>query len=306
MINYRRFEERSPDRQYRTLLAKIKDEGELVQTQQEEPALEFIGQLFNFSLENGFPIVTERDLVAPDPKTGRSQFVSAIAELCAFLNGAQTLDEMKKFGCGWWARWATPEKCAKRGLPSGDLGPGSYGAAWGRLPTSGSAPLDQITTLIEQIEEHPHLRTLEVSPWVPQYIPRGRGRIQKVVVAPCHGWFRININTEKRTMTLVHRQRSADAPVGLVFNLIQYAALLLMIAQVTDYTPKKLVYFIDNGHIYLKQMEAVNKLISSPEMLLPTVTLDPSVKNIFDFRPHHFSVSDYHPQNERMVIWTPV
>src|SRR3989344_1032603 len=301
MIEYRPFEERTPDTQYRELLRTIKEKGEEGDTQMDHPAYKWIGSLLRFPLENGFPVITERDLVS-EP----SQFKMAIAELVAFLNGAQTLDEMKKFGVGWWKAWVTEEKCAKRGLPTGDLGPGSYGAAWRRFPTSEGKSFDQISTLIEQIEEHPHLRTLEVSPWVPQYIPRGRGRIQKVVVVPCHGWFSININTEKRTMILVHRQRSADAPVGLVFNLIQYAALLLMIAQVSDYTPKKLVYFIDNGHIYLKQMEAVNKLISSPEMLLPTVTLDPSVKNIFDFRPHHFSVSDYHPQNERMVIWTPV
>ena len=301
MSSYRALSDRTPDRQYRSLLEKIRDDGEEIDTQQEEAAKKWIGYLFRFPLENGFPIITERDLVS-EP----SQFKMAIGELCAFLNGAQTLDEMKKFGCGWWARWVTEEKCAKRGLPPGDLGPGSYGAAWRRFPTGDGSTFDQITTLIEQISELPHLRTLEVSPWIPQYIPRGKSRQQKVVVAPCHGWFHVHINTRTRDMKLVHRQRSADTPVGLVFNFIQYAALLMMLAQVTGYEPKEVIYFVDDAHIFVKQMPDVEKILATEPERFPTVTIDPKVKNIFDFRPHHFTVSDYEPRLGRMNIWTPV
>ena len=301
---YKHFSERKPDTQYRSLLKLIQNDGEEVDTQQEEAAKKWIGYQFRFPIDNGFPLITERDLLAPGDS--RSQFKMAIAELCAFLNGAQTLNEMKQFGCGWWAKWVTPEKCAKRGLPAGDLGPGSYGSAWRRFPTAEGAPFDQITALIEQIEELPHLRTLRVTNWIPQYIPRGKGRTQKVVVAPCHGDFHIHINTRKREMKLLHIQRSADAPVGLVFNLIQYAALLLMIAQVTGYTPKEVIHFVDDGHIFTKQMEDVAVLLATNPQRLPTVTLDPKVKNILDFRPQHFEVTDYYPQNPKMVIWTPV
>lgn len=301
MLEYKPFEKRTPDTQYRDLLALIREKGEEVDTQQEHPARKWIGYLLRFPIANGFPLVTERDLIS-EP----SQFRFAIAELCAFLNGAQTLEEMKRFGCGWWARWVTPEKCAKRGLEPGDLGPGSYGAAWRRFPTAEGVPFDQITTLLQQIEELPHLRTLEVSPWIPQHIPRGKGRQQKVVVAPCHGWIHVHINTRTREMTLVHRQRSVDAPVGFVFNLVQYGALLLMLGQVTGYKPKELVYFVDDGHIYLRQMDAVERLLATKPMPLPTVTVDSDIKDIFDFRPEHFHVDDYYPQNERMVIWTPI
>jgi len=301
MTYYKPFEERIPDTQYRQLLKQIRDYGEEVDTQQEHPAKKWVGYLMRFPIANGFPLVTERDLVA-EP----SQFRFAVAELCAFLNGAQMLEEMKQFGCGWWSRWATPEKCAKRGLKPGDLGPGSYGPAWRRFPTAEGAGFDQITALVEQIKELPHLRTLRVTNWIPQYIPRGEGRMQKVVVVPCHGDFHVHINTHTREMTLMHVQRSADAPVGLVFNFVQYGALLLMLAQVTGYTPKELVYFVDDGHIYVKQLEAVEKLLASRPMPFPTVTVDPDVKNIFAFRPEHFCVSNYYPQNERMVIWTPV
>lgn len=301
MVTYRPFSERTPDTQYRDLIARIINHGEEVDTQQEHPAKKWIGYQMRFPIANGFPLITERDLVAAP-----SQFRSAIAELCAFLNGARTLDEMKRFGCGWWAQWVTPDKCAKRGLPPGDLGPGSYGPAWRRFPTAEGVPFDQITTLLEQIAELPHLRTLRVTNWIPQYIPRGRSRVQKVVVAPCHGDFHVHVNTRTREMTLVHIQRSGDAPVGLVFNLAQYGALLLMLAQVTGYIPKELVYFVDDGHIFMKQMEAVERLLATKPMPLPTVTIDPDVKDLFSIRPGHFEVSDYHPQNERMVIWTPV
>ena len=301
MIEYKPFEERTPDTQYRELLRTIKEKGEEVDTQMDHPAYKWIGSLLRFPLENGFPIITERDLVS-EP----SQFKMAIAELVAFLNGAQTLEEMKKFGVGWWKSWVTEEKCAKRGLPAGDLGPGSYGAAWRRFPTSEGKSFDQITTLIEQIQELPHLRTLEVSPWIPQYIPRGKGRQQKVVVVPCHGWFHVHINTRTGEISLVHRQRSADAPVGLVFNFIQYAALLMMLAQVTGYKPKQVIYFVDDGHIYTKQMKDVDDLLATKPGKFPTVRVDPSVKNIFDFRAEHFTVEDYHPELPRRRIWTPV
>ncbi len=301
MVPYKLFSERVPDTQYRELLTKIRDHGEEVDTQQEHPAKKWVGYQMRFPLANGFPLITERDLVA-EP----SQFRFAVAELCAFLNGAQTLEEMKRFGCGWWAQWVTEEKCAKRGLEPGDLGPGSYGPAWRRFPTAEGVPFDQITTLLEQIEELPHLRTLRVTNWIPQYIPRGKGRQQKVVVVPCHGDFHVHINTRTREMKLVHVQRSGDSPVGLVFNLIQYGALLLMLAHVTGYVPKELIYFVDDGHIFLKQMGAVERLLAAKSMPLPTVTIDPVVKDLFAFRPEHFQVSDYYPQNGRMVIWTPV
>lgn len=312
MFQYRPFSERTPDTQYRDLLARIRDCGEEVDTQQEYPAKKWIGYLMRFPIANGFPIITERDLMA-EP----SQFKSAIAELCAFLNGAQTLDEMKEFGCGWWVRWVTAEKCRKRGLEPGDLGPGSYGAAWRRFPTAAvwdedkqnwkpGVPFDQISSLISEIGEMPHLRTLRVTNWIPQYIPRGGGRRQKVVVVPCHGDFHVHINTRTRQMSITHVQRSGDSPVGLAFNLIQYAALLMMLAQVTGYMPRELVYFVDDGHIFLRQMEDVEALIATKPAPFPTVVLDPDVKSIFDFRPRHFTVHDYQPQGPRRVIWTPV
>ena len=302
---YKEYSNRTPDSQYQNLLKRIKNEGEKVYSQQQEEALMVLGHQMRFELNNGFPIISERDVVST-PEGKKSQFQMALGELCAFLNGARTVEEMKEFGCGWWSRWATKSKCAKRGLETGDLGPGSYGPAWRHFPTSEGNPFDQIKHLIEQITSLPHLRTHIVTPWIPQYIGRGKGKQQKVVVVPCHGWFHVVINTYTQELSLHHFQRSADAPVGLVFNLIQYAALTMMIAQVTNYTPKRLIYTTSDTHIFLGQMEAVEELLSTEPQRLPTVMMNPDVRDLFSFKPEDFSVTDYYPQTGRKVIWTPV
>ncbi len=305
MIRYKEFSERRPDTQYRDLLRHIRSKGVRVYSQQEEDALMVLGYQMRFDLENGFPIITERDLVSSE-KERPSQFQLALGEVCAFLNGARTLEEMKKFGCGWWSRWVTEKKCAKRGLKPGDLGPGSYGPAWRSFPTSEGKPFDQITHLIEQINEIPHLRTHIVNPWIPQYLGRGKGKQQKVVVVPCHGWFHVSVNTHTEELSLHHFQRSADVPVGLVFNFIQYAALTMMIAQITSYKPKELVYTTSDTHIFLSQMKDVNEVLQTEPQPFPTVTVNPDIKDIFAFRPKDFEVTDYYPQLPRRTIWTPV
>lgn len=234
-----------------------------------------------------------------------SIFYQALGELFAFLHGAHTQKELESFGCLWWKRWVTEEKCLKRGLELGDLGPGSYGPAWTAFPTAEGGSFNQITHLIEQIRELPHLRTHYVSPWIPQYIGRGKGKQQKVVVAPCHGYFHVLIDRDKR-LTLMHFQRSADVPVGLVANLIQYAALTLMIAQTTGCIAHELVYCISDAHMFAMQIDDVKEMLSTRPMSLPTVTIDPEVTSLLDFRQHHFHISDYHPQLPSRIIRTPV
>lgn len=309
-MEYRPINKRISDFQYRDLLTRILREGVKVLPQQEEEALMILGYQMRFDLSNGFPIITERDLVSANPGQEKwSVFNQSLGELFAFLHGAQTQKELEVWGCRWWSRWVTKEKCEKRGLAEGDLGPGSYGAAWRRFPDSRngtSCQFDQITHLLEQITELPHLRTHFVSPWIPQFIGRGKGKQQKVVVAPCHGWFHVLINTMTSELSLHHFQRSCDVPVGLVCNLIEYGALTLMLAQVTGYKAKELVFTTSDTHIYCKQEKDVLDMLGTRPQVLPMVTINPDVKNLFDFRQHHFQVSDYRPQLPRRRIWTPV
>lgn len=290
--------ERTPDPQYLNLLKKIFEEGVEVRPIHGEKARMLVGQQLRYKLENGFPVITERDLSGPFLK-------GALAEHIAFLHGARTQAELEKFGCTWWKKWVTKEKCDIFGLPEGDLGDGSYGAAWTNFPTKEGEPFNQIKHVIQQIKERPYLRTHFISPWIPQYTIQHEGLTRKVVVAPCHGWIHVLAFPETKEITVHHFQRSADFPVGVPFNIVQYAAFGLMVAHEIGYTLKEVVYTFSDVHIYESQYEKVKELLTREPRRLPTLTLDASVESIFDVRPEHFILTDYEP-HPKMLIPTPV
>ena len=287
--------ERTADSQYKELLRKILTRGERVLSQQGVDAITLMvpGEM-RFALDNGFPMIVERNMnPAISERLPVTIWQQAIAEIIAFVNGARTLRELEEFGCYWWQDWATPEKCAKRGLEPGDLGPGSYGAAFHYFPTAGGTSFNQFKEIIEQIREMPHLRTHFISPWIPQYTIRGTGKQQKVVVVPCHGWIHIRILNGKLTLVMV--QRSGDVPVGVPSNMIQYGALTMMLAQVTGTIPYEYIHIILDAHIYVDQVPAVETMLARTSRTLPTMTLDPTVSDFFAFRREHFALSDYYP-----------
>lgn len=280
------FEERTPDTQYRDRLAYILEHGVRVTSQQGVDALTVIAPPpMHFKLENGFPMITERSV--------KGFWKGSIGEICAFINGARTLEELEAYGCKFWTAWGTPEKAAKRGLEVGDLGPGSYGAAFHDFPTSEGTSYNQIQNIVEQMIEFPHLRTHFISPWIPQYIIRGTGKQQKVVVAPCHGWIHLRIIDNKLTLHMF--QRSSDVPVGLPSNMIQYAALLMMFAHVTNTEPYEFVHSASDAHIYVDQIPMVEELLARESKPFPTVTMTNPHDSIFDFRKDDFELSDYDP-----------
>lgn len=270
-----------------------------------EDAKTLLGETLSYRLDNGAPVIGLRDLVLPSKKTGRSYSSQALGEITAFVNGAHTQEQLESFGCYWWRQWLTEEKCRKRGLELGDLGPGSYGAAWTNFPTENGG-FNQITAMIAQIKEKPHLRTHEITPWVPQFVFRAQGYEQKVVVVPCHGWVNVRINTRTGGFTLIHRQRSADVPVGLPANMIGYTAFALMLARVTGYRAERIVFQITDAHYYESQQEAVDVLLNRGPEILPTMNLPVAKSAITDFRAEDFEISDYNAQGPRSVIPTPV
>lgn len=293
------YSERTVDTQYKDLLKKIMAEGVEVKPIQGEKAKMIFGHQMHFDLNNGFPLVTERDL------SGKFM-AGALAEHIAFLHGAHTHEELSKWGCPWWKRWVTKERCDIFNLPEGDLGPGSYGAAWTNFPTAEGKPFNQITEVIKQIIERPYLRTHIISPWIPQYTIQHSGLPpRKVVVAPCHGWLHVVTFPETKEISVHHFQRSGDVPVGVVFNIVQYAAFAHMLAQVMGWKAKELVYTLSDAHIYESQYEKVNELLSRESKKFPTLQMNADIKDILDFRPEHFSVTDYEP-NPAMVIPTPL
>ncbi len=280
------FAERTPDTQYSDNLRYILDHGVRVKSQQGVDALTVISPpSMHFKLENGFPMITERNI--------KGFWKGSIGEICAFVNGARTLEELESFGCKFWTVWGTPEKCAKRGLAPGDLGPGSYGAAFHDFPTAEGENYNQIKNIVEQMIEFPHLRTHFISPWIPQYIIRGTGKQQKVVVAPCHGWIHLRIIDNKLTLHMF--QRSGDFPVGVPSNMVQYAALLMMLAHVTNTEPYEFVHSFSDAHIYVDQVDRVKELLAREPKAFPTVTMFNKKDDIFAYRADDFEVSDYDP-----------
>lgn len=283
VIDYSNY--RYGDTQYRDLLRDILYRGIVSKTQQGPEALTLFGSRpMAFDLRNGFPMITDRDV--------SSFWRQPIGEICAFINGARTLKQLEDFGCRWWKSWATKEKCKKRGLEEGDLGPGSYGSAFHDFPMPDGNGFNQFKHLVEQIKEFPHLRTHRISPWIPYYTIRGKGKQQKVVVAPCHGDIFVRIIDDELYLTMV--QRSGDVPVGVPSNMIQYAALTMMLAQVTGCKAKEYVHTIVDAHIYVDQIPYVREiLVRGASKPFPIMKINSSIDDIFAFRKEHFTLSDY-------------
>lgn len=290
------YEERVPDRQYHNLIQLILDQGISAPTPQGVDALTVIGPPpFRFKPENGFPMITERNL---SPKTSDNLPVTiwqqAIGEIFAFVGGALTVTELEQFGCHWWKHFATEEKCAKRNLPTGHLGPGSYGGGFAHFPTKDGSEMNQWRVVIEQAKKFPHLRTLLVTDWIPQYIPRGPGYTQGVVVAPCHGIV-VHLRIINRKLTLTMVQRSADVIIGVPSNMIQYMALALALSQVLDLELAEFVHFLIDAHIYEDQLPTAQKILERDPRPFPTISLNPRRNDLFEFRREDFELSDYHP-----------
>lgn len=288
-------EQRTPDAQYQRLLRDIVERGVRTQSQQGVDAITLIGpDPLHFKMENGFPMINERNMA---PKESERLPVTiwrqAIAEMCGFVNGARTQERLASFGCHWWEPWVTEDKCRTRGLEPGDLGPGSYGAAFHDFPTSEGPAYNQFQNIIEQIREAPHLRTHFISPWIPQYTIRGTGKTQKVVVCPCHGWIHLRVMDNKLTLHMF--QRSGDVPVGVPANMVQYGALLMMIARATGTEPYEYVHSFSDAHIYVDQMDAVETMLAREPRPLATMTLDDGVTDFFSIRKEHFVLDDYNP-----------
>jgi thymidylate synthase len=289
--NYLPFEDRRPSTEYRDMLRRIRDDGVRVRTKQGEEALALAGHSMRFPMAQGAAVITERSIQG---------FVrKAIGELCAFINGARTLEELAAFGCDWWDAWATPEKCLPRGLEPGDLGPGSYGHAFRNFTTDldGEDPgFDQLPHLIKKLKDLPLDRTAVMSPWIPQANHRERDVKSRNTIAPCHGWIHALVLGDK--LHLIHNQRSGDTPIGVPANMAQYTALGLMLEHLTGYELVEYVHWVQYAHIYANQLDAVEEMLSREPRRLPALRLNDAglrVTDVHDFRAEHFELEDYDP-----------
>ncbi len=308
---YKPFAQRVPDLQYRMLLKRLLESGIRVPSRQGADALMLWGVQMHFDMRNGFPMLMERNL-APASAV-HPQWQQAIGEICGFINGARTQEQLEKFGCHWWHLWVTSEKCADFGLFPGDLGSGSYGAAFHDYPTQthqrgrmgqGFEGFNQYAHLLEQMRDFPGDRTHIIDPWVPYHTLQSKRRKRQVVVAPCHGWQHYRIIGNE--LYLHMWQRSGDLILGVPNNTIQYAALGMMVAQVLGLRFRAFVHTISDCHFYLQTPEntpgckvstedVVRAMLVREPRAYPTVSIDSTVTDLFAFRTEHFTLTDYHP-----------
>jgi thymidylate synthase len=221
-----------------------------------------------FDLKKGFPLVTTKKL----------HLKSIIYELLWFLKGETNIKYLKDHGVSIWDEWANE---------SGELGP-VYGKQWRSWSGAENKTIDQISDVISQIKKNPDSRRLIVSAWNVAELP-------KMALMPCHVLFQFYVANGKLSCQLY--QRSADVFLGVPFNIASYALLTLMIAQVCDLQPGEFIHTFGDVHIYSNHMEQVKLQLSRDPYPLPTMKLNPSVKNIFDFQFENFTLENYqcHP-----------
>ncbi len=295
-IIYRPDEFREKELQYPRLIRDIYFEGERrfaqwQKTESGEPE-EFrylTGQLMDFDLSNGVPFTTLRDL--------KGAVESAINELRAFLGGAVTIEEYESYGANpnWWKASLTAEKCAVFGLKEGEFGKGGYGSALTQRIKNGKV-FNQVKVLLQQMKDFPNATTHLLVTWYPEYDLGTKEEPREVATAPCHGTtVYFDINMETGTLAVIHVQRAADGPVGLVFNILQYIVLGMMIAHLLGLTFTRYKHFILNAHIYGVQFEAVKKILERAPRVPPVLILKRRVTDISDFRANDFELQKYNP-----------
>ena len=254
--------------QFHGLLRHILENGTPKTDRTGTGTISWFGYQMRFDLQKGFPMVTTKKL----------HLKSIVYELLWFLKGETNIKYLKEHGVSIWDEWADQE---------GELGP-VYGKQWRSWEGADGKVVDQITDLIEQIKKNPNSRRLIVSAWNVADLP-------DMALMPCHTLFQFYVAGGKLSCQLY--QRSADVFLGVPFNIASYALLTLMIAQVCDLQPGEFVHTFGDVHIYNNHLEQVKLQLSRTPFQLPTMKLNPAVKNIFDFTFEDFTLENYqsHP-----------
>lgn len=252
--------------QYLDLMRKIRDEGVTKTDRTGTGTRSIFGHQMRFDLARGFPLVTTKKL----------HLKSIVHELLWFLAGDTNIKYLKDNGVSIWNEWADE---------NGDLGP-VYGHQWRSWPKPDGGTIDQIAWVEAEIRRNPDSRRLMVSAWNPSDIPRMK-------LPPCHALFQFYVADGRLSCQLY--QRSADVFLGVPFNIASYALLTMMMAQVTGLEAGDFVHSFGDAHLYLNHLDQVETQLARETRPLPTMTIDPSVRSIFDFRFEHFDLSGYDP-----------
>ncbi len=224
------------------------------------------GYQMRFNLQEGFPLVT----------TKKCHMKSIVHELLWFLQGDTNIKYLKDNGVKIWDEWADK---------NGNLGP-VYGKQWRSWATVDGRVVDQIKMAVDQIKGNPDSRRIIVSAW-------NVGELDQMALAPCHTFFQFYVADGKLSCQLY--QRSADIFLGVPFNIASYALLTMMMAQVCDLQPGEFVHTFGDAHLYSNHVEQTALQLSREPRPLPTMRINPAVKDIFAFKFEDFTLEGYDP-----------
>lgn len=249
---------------YLDLLRKILDEGVKKGDRTGTGTLSVFGHQMRFDLNNGFPAVT----------TKRIHWPSVIHELLWFISGDTNISYLRDNKIKIWNEWADQ---------NGDLGP-VYGKQWRKWATTDGRILDQLHQAVDLLQNNPESRRILVSAW-------NVGELDKMALMPCHALFQFYVAEGRLSCQLY--QRSADAFLGVPFNISSYALLTCMMAQVCGLRPGEFVWTGGDCHLYLNHLEQAKLQITREPLPLPKLILNKEIRNIDEFRYEHISIEGY-------------
>lgn len=251
-------------RQYLNLARRILTEGNKRGDRTGTGTISVFGHQMSFDLADGFPLLTTKKLHTK----------SIIYELLWFLNGDTNIHYLQEHGVRIWNEWADE---------NGDLGP-VYGHQWRSWPAHDGGTIDQIKNVVEMIKRTPESRRLIVSAW-------NVADIDQMKLPPCHTMFQFYVADGRLSCQLY--QRSGDVFLGVPFNIASYALLTMMVAQVCGLKPGKFIHTLGDAHIYLNHIEQIKLQLTREPYPLPTMRLNPDVKDIFSFQYEDFELDNY-------------
>jgi thymidylate synthase len=253
-------------RQYFELLRYVLEHGKLRKNRTGIDTIGIFGYQMRFNLEEGFPLLTTKKL----------HFKSIAYELLWFLRGESNIKFLKDNGVTIWDEWADE---------NGELGP-VYGVQWRSWKANDGRIIDQIAEAIHDIQHNPYSRRIIVSAW-------NVGDLPYMKLPPCHILFQFYVDEDRLSCQLY--QRSADVFLGVPFNIASYALLIHMIAQVTGLKPGEFIHTLGDTHLYVNHIEQAKLQLTREPKKLPTLWLNPEIKNIFDFTYEDIKVLNYDP-----------
>ena len=253
-------------RQYLDLMERVLSEGVEKRDRTGVGTRSIFGHQMRFDLNAGFPLLTTKKL----------HVKSIIYELLWFLRGDTNIKYLDDHGVHIWDEWADA---------NGDLGP-VYGRQWRSWPTPDGGSIDQMANVVAEIRRNPNSRRLIVTAWNP-------AENDLMALSPCHCLFQFNVAAGALSCQLY--QRSADVFLGVPFNIASYALLTLMVAQVTGLKPGAFIHSFGDTHLYLNHLEQARLQLARSPRPLPTLRLNPAVKDLFGFRYEDFSLEGYEP-----------